>query len=176
MTHIENIKLSVAGEKFVHQSLVRRGYRAELLRRNYPTYDIRTGSARGECMVSVKTSKSSQHVRLGKERAIEQLTRGNFVIALMPFDGQEEITIEPGKCRVLVIPAEVAKADGMKVTEEYYAESKTRKRWGEVIVKGYSSKRSHPQVWAHWIAEFSDAWHLLPPVAAAPDSPPHLEH
>lgn len=155
-------ELGNRGEDFVNGFLARRGYSTTRLGGRFATYDIQVNSTDRPFMVSVKTSRNRQHVRLGSEKSVTRLSAPHFVIAVMPLDAEGDVVLESGKCRVLVIPAEVAKADGLRVTETYFAEDSTRKRWETVIVKGYSRRPIQEETWERWLSNYSDAWHLLP--------------
>lgn len=155
-------ELGNLGEDFVDRLLAGRGYSTTRLGGRFETYDIQVISTDGPFMVSVKTSRNKQHVRLGSEKSVARLAAPHFVIAVLPLDDDGDVALESGKCRVLIIPAEVAKADGLRVTESYFAEDSTRKRWETVMVKGYSRRPIQEETWERWLSDYTDAWHLLP--------------
>ena len=154
------------GEQYALELLEAHGYTARLLRNNYQTYDIEVVGPR-PFLVSVKASKDKQHVRLGAHNSVERLSAGNFVFAFMPTTNSKQIEFRPGGYRLLIVPAEIARKDALAIMRAYREEHPSASSFS-YILKGYSKRRQHPEVWARWAA-FEDAWDLLaqPPAAEA---------
>jgi len=153
----EHQKLGDRGETFALQLLRGRGYSADLLPRNYPTYDIKAAGSKGEFYVSVKTSRTRQHVRLGTRDSVERLSPGNFVFAFLPLQGAE-IDLSSGRYRLLILPADMVKRDSLTIHDTYWAERERTNEYS-VMVKGYDS--SHHATWERWGA-FVDGWREVP--------------
>jgi hypothetical protein len=142
------------------------GYHADLHRVNNPVYDLAV-DASTPFNVSVKASRIQQHVRLGTLRSVTQLSAGNFVFAFMPALGSKVIALTDGGYRLLIIPAEVARDDGIAVRNSYLEHRGLDQTYSySLMVKGYAKREHQVQVWAQW-AKYEDAWHLLPPPKAA---------
>jgi Holliday junction resolvase len=158
--HARAKQLGDEGERLVVELLRSRGYAAELLPTNYPTYDV--VASRGPSMfhVSVKVSREKQHVRLGSRASVMRLSVGNFVFAFLP-DGGPEISLNPPGYRLLIIPAEVAKADSLANHDAYWDERGGDRDAYSVMIKGYERRPAHRAAWERW-QEYRDAWHLLP--------------
>ena len=90
--------LGDAAELFAKALLEDRGYTAQLLQNNYPTYDIEVyGSCR--FLISVKASRSKQHVRLGTRASAGRLGPDGFVFAFMPLLGRSDLALTEGGYR-----------------------------------------------------------------------------
>jgi len=149
--------------EFVAQLLLHeRGYNSDLHRINNPVYDLAV-DASIPFNVSVKASRTKQHVRLGSLRSVMQLQAGNFVFAFMPRLGHKEISLSDGSYRLLIIPAEIAKDDGIAVRNSYLEHRGLDESYNySLMVKGYAKREHQVQVWSQW-AQYENAWHLLPP-------------
>ena len=138
------------------------GYTADLHRINNPVYDISVEATR-HFNVSVKASRTQQHVRLGSLKSVMQLSAGNFVFAFMPALGRKEISLADGGYRLFIIPAEIARDDGIAVRNSYLElKGKDQSYSYSLMVKGYTKREHQVQVWSQW-AQYESAWHLLPP-------------
>ena len=138
-----------------------RGYNADLLRINSPVYDLVVDAAI-PFNVSVKASRTRQHVRLGSLRSVARLSAGNFVFAFLPLIGQREIALAEGRYRLFIIPADVARDDGIATRQSYLQLRGLDEAYSySLMVKGYSKREHQVQVWSRW-AQYEDAWHLLP--------------
>lgn len=154
--------LGDAAEAFAKKLLEARGYAASMLPTNSPTYDLEVA---GNCRfyVSVKASRSRQHVRLGSLSTVQRLQEGSFVFAFMPIPGRGELMIPDGPYRLLIVPGAVARDDSIALHHSYHAARGTDPITGySLIVKGYSRRQHQRDVWARWAA-YEDAWSLLPP-------------
>jgi Holliday junction resolvase len=153
-------QLGDEGERLTVELLKARGYEAELLPTNHPTYDV--VAARGETRfyVSVKVSREKQHVRLGSRASVMRLTAGNFVFAFLPAGGSQ-ISLSPPDYRLLVIPAEVARTDSLFNHDAYWDERGGDRDGYSVMIKGYERRPAHREAWLRWQG-YQDAWHLLP--------------
>ncbi|CBL46581.1 hypothetical protein HDN1F_29980 [gamma proteobacterium HdN1] len=142
--------------------LHQRGYNADLHRTNHPIYDL-VVDASTPFHVSVKASKTQQHVRLGSLNSVSKLSSGNFVFAFMPSLGSKEISISDGGYRLFIIPAEIARDDGIAVRNSYLEHRGLDQSYSySLMVKGYAKREHQVQIWSQW-AQYEDAWHLLPP-------------
>jgi hypothetical protein len=157
----ESRKLGVGGELLAKDLLESRGYTVHLLQVNYRTYDLEV-DASTPFLVSVKTSKKQQHVRLGKLSSVSCLTEGNFVFAFMPAPELKEIVLAHSGYKLLIIPAAIARDDGIAVHNSYIEEKKLDRKYNyDVMVKGYAKRLHQQQVWEKW-SQYNDAWSLLP--------------
>ena len=137
------------------------GYNANLHPVNNPVYDLLVDGT-PQFNVSVKASRTQQHVRLGSLRSVAQLQAGNFVFAFMPTLGQKEISLTDSDYRLLIIPAEVARDDAIAVRNSYLEHRGLDQSYNySLMVKSYARREHQVQVWAKW-AQFENAWHLLP--------------
>lgn len=151
-------ELGDAGEDHVVTLLQARGYRAEKLPANSPTYDVRASINGHEFFVSVKVSREKQHVRLGARTAVLRLVEGNFVFAFMPLVRQEITAFEPEHYQLLILPAALVREDSVPVHDAYWAARGSGTGYS-VMVKGYG--RNHREIWPRWL-QYRDAWRLLP--------------
>ena len=72
-------------EQHTKQLLVQRGYSVRPHPTNFPTYDLFVTSPAGKSFqVSVKASRTTRHVRLGREKSVRGLKNGDFVFAYVP--------------------------------------------------------------------------------------------
>jgi hypothetical protein len=154
-------KLGDEGEEFTVELLRQRGYVATKLRTNYPTYDIHVQAAAYNFYISVKVSRSRQHVRLGCRRSVDRLTPGNFVFAFLPL-APAEIDLSAGRYQLLILPAGKVRAGALRVYDQYWAE-KGKGNGYSVIIKGYDSRQS--KIWNRWLS-YTNAWTQLPSAVA----------
>ena len=158
-------KLGEAGEAEVARVLRSRGYTVREIGGNYPVIDLEVDASR-DFRISVKTSASKRHVRLGSTASISQLRDSDFVFAIMPQVGGEALSPELKDYDLWIIPGGVARADALWVHETYLAlPSRTgaeRSGSAGVLVKSYSSRPSQREVWERW-ARYAGAWSVLPP-------------
>lgn len=161
MPSVGSHDLGVDGELLAKSLLESRGYTVRQLRVNYWTYDLEV-DASTPFWVSVKTSKKKQHVRLGRLSSVSRLTEGNFVFAFMPALGLKEIVFADQGYKLLIVPAAVAKDDGIAIHNSYIEEKKLDQNYNyDVMVKGYAKRLHQQQVWKKW-SEYQDKWSLLP--------------
>lgn len=138
-----------------------RGYNADLHRINNPVYDLAV-DASTPFNVSVKASRTQQHVRLGSLRSVRQLQPGNFIFAFMPSLERKEISLSAGGYRLFIIPAEIARDDGIAVRNSYLEHRGLDQSYSySLMVKGYAKREHQVQVWSQWL-QYEDAWHVLP--------------
>jgi hypothetical protein len=147
------------GERFAARLLRERGYEVNFLPTNYKSYDLQVRRGEREFLVSVKVSQHKQHVRLGSRSSVSALTEGHFVFAFLPA-GKRAVALQDGGYRLLIVPAEIARDDGLGIHDSYCAEKGIDKSFS-VMVKGYSTHPRHTSVWPRWLT-YSDAWRLLP--------------
>jgi hypothetical protein len=158
--HARAKQLGDEGERLVVDLLRSRGYAAELLPTNYPTYDVVASRGQARFHISIKVSREKQHVRLGSRASVMRLSAGNFLFAFLP-DGAPEISLSPPRYRLLIIPAEVAKTDSLVNHDAYWDERGGDRDAYSVMIKGYERRPAHRTVWERWQG-YRDAWHLLP--------------
>ena len=142
------------------------GYNADLHRINNPVYDLAVNACT-PFNVSVKASRTQQHVRLGSLASVMQLSAGHFVFAFMPLLGRKEISLADGHYRLFIIPAEIARDDAIAVRNSYLEHRGLDQSYAySLMVKGYAKRAHQVQVWSQWM-QFENAWHLLPPPQVA---------
>ena len=153
-----------AGEVLAADLLGQRGYQVELIGGNYPVVDLIV-RGKPEFRVSVKTSRTKYHVRLGRDTSLAQLRDNDFVFALLPTVPNGEIGFAPGKFRTLILPGRMVREDGLAIHNAYLQgklkNGGTPSGSAGVMVKGYSRKPIHQQTWSKWMT-FEDRWDLLP--------------
>ncbi len=149
--------LGDAGEELALQLLINRGYRASRLPVNAPTYDLEVSQAGGDFRVSVKVSRTKQHVRLGARSSVDRLGAGNFVFAFLPNAGNDEIRLTNGGYSLLILPADLVRDESLAIHDAYWAAR------GRPDGSGYSVQISHrhQSVWIRW-KRFAFAWNVLP--------------
>jgi hypothetical protein len=150
-------KLGDAGEALSLALLTERGYRAELLGPNYPTYDLIVHSQVGAFFVSVKVARKRQHLRLGSRWSVERLGAGNFIFAFLARDSSE-VDLESRDYKLLILPALEVRQYALKVHDEYWA-AKGKVDGFSVMVKAYDLR--HISQWNRW-SQYEEAWGLLP--------------
>lgn len=150
--------LGSAGERHAAELLSSRGYAVQALPTNAPTYDLHATRNGASFLVSVKVSRDKQHVRLGSRSSVARLTKGNFIFAFLPRPGFELAALDETEYTLLILPAELAKEDSLRVHDEYWA-AKGGGQSYSVMVKGYG--RHHKDMWPNWLS-YANAWHLLP--------------
>lgn len=151
------------GEAHVAELLRRRGYRVQEIGGNFPTVDLLVEHP-VKFRVSVKTSASRPHVRLGREVSLARLRDEDFVFAIFPRNGIS-FDLSEGCYRLLIIPGRVAREGGLEV-HRAYLQNKSKDGGSVdgsagVIVKGYSKKPLQQAVWTHWLT-YEDCWESLP--------------
>jgi|GEM_PF-3211824 len=151
-------QLGDLGENHAADLLRSRGYDVEKLPVNAPTYDLRVTGEDAEFFVSVKVSRTKQHVSIGSRASVSRLSSGNFVLAFMPREVPEITNLDPLQYRLLILPAELVRDDSLKVHDAYWA-PKGGDAGYRVMVKGYGSH--HKQMWPVWVGH-TEAWHQLP--------------
>lgn len=156
---ITSKQLGDDGERHTCELLRARGYVADLLPVNAKTYDIRASRGEAEFLISVKVSREKQHVRLGARRSVLGLEAGNFVFAYLPLHGQEIASLASQQYTLLILPADLARTDGLSVHDAYWIERNRDPNIFSVMVKGYG--RHHREMWPRWL-QYRDAWSLLP--------------
>lgn len=155
MVHI----LGDLGEVFAKHLLEKRGYRVTHLGGNYPVIDLEV-RASSDFRVSVKTSRSKRHVRMGRESSISQLGDDDFMFAFMPKVGAEDIDLDGGRYDLLILPGAVAREGGLFVHHAYLAGRASTGSFG-VTVKGESRRAAQIKVWSEF-QDYFDRWDLLP--------------
>lgn len=164
-----NKPLGDQGEATAARLLRERGYSVREIGGNFPVIDlIVTGES--EFRVSVKTSASKQHVRMGRESSVARLLDQDFVFAFMPATALP-LDLSSGIFRLFILPGRTARCDALHVHQTYLA---TRSRDGEdrtgvsgIIVKGYSRRPAQAETWKRW-QFFENRWDLLPKACTEP--------
>lgn len=155
--------LGDAGEVLATQLLEARGYPVRLIGGNYPVIDLEV-HAQKPFRVSVKTSATKRHVRMGREASLAQLRDDDFMFAFMPPEGAAYIDIDAGRYELLILPGEVAREGGMFVHRTYLDGRDVSGSFG-VTVKSESRRPPQVETWRRFVT-FRDRWDLLPPPAA----------
>lgn len=161
---LTDAQLGKHGEAFACKLLEERGYTVEFLPTNHPTYDLNVRSADQSFLVSVKVSRTKQHVRLGQRQSVLRLCSGNFVFAFVPQLGGQIDTLDTSPHELLILPAEQVCADSLAIHDSYWAERSKDPNIFSVMVKGYD--RYGRPTWSKW-QQYSRAWHLLPSSSTA---------
>lgn len=107
------------GEAFVANLLRARGYMVREIGGNFPVIDLEVEGAR-PFRVSVKTSMSKRHIRLGREASVAQLRDTDFLFALMPRTGDAGLDLGTGAYDLLIVPGAVAREDALHVHRTYF--------------------------------------------------------
>lgn len=152
-------QLGSDGEDYALESLRTRGYKVRKLPANTATYDLAVEHANGDFLVSVKVSRTKQHVRLGTRDSVLRLSKGNFLFAYMPTPGCEIEHLSSTPHVLLILPAEIARSDSLLIHDKYWEDKGRKPDAFSVMVKGYGSH--HREMWPQWM-QFQNAWHLLP--------------
>jgi hypothetical protein len=158
MTRITSKELGNAGEEHTLQLLAAKGYGANKLPVNAPTYDIEVSRGGMRFFVSVKVSRDKQHVRLGARNSVLRLGAGNFLFAYLPPSGQELSSLASPHT-LLILPAAMVKEDSLAIHDAYWIKREKDPNIFGVMVKGYGGH--HREMWPRWLG-YRDAWHLLP--------------
>lgn len=151
-------ELGDIGERHASELLISRGYNVDALPTNAPTYDLEASRKNSSFFVSVKVARDKQHVRLGARNSVARLSEGNFVFAFLPKQDAELSSLEMGTYTLLILPAEIARQDSLRVHDVYWEAKGTGASYS-VMVKGYG--RHHKDIWPKWMS-YADAWQLLP--------------
>lgn len=151
-------KLGDDGEELAVSLLGSRGYTAELLSKNFPTYDIQASGESNDFLVSVKVARLHQHLRLGSRNSVSRLSDGNFILAFLA-NPSSEVDLVPGGYRLLILPAAEVRDYALSVHDAYWA-AKGKADGFSVMIKAYDPR--HIDVWQRWTASYQDAWHQLP--------------
>lgn len=158
-----NKELGDLGEKFSAKLLQERGFNVEHLGGNYPVVDLLVAGS-SSFRVSVKTSLSKQHVRLGKEKSVSSLQNTDFVLAFLPPIGTL-LDFDSNAYRTLILPGMMARNDAIHVHRSYLAKKSNtgldRSGNAGILIKGYSRRVEQVETWKRWM-EFEDRWDILP--------------
>jgi len=164
-----NRKLGKEGQEFAREILQKRGYRVMECSPSYKAVNLEVEGCDKSFRISVKTSRTRRHVRLGQVSSVECLRDDDFVFAFMPLEDGIEILFRDGEYDLWIIPGKKAREDGLRVHDSWMSEPKRdgtlRSTTFGVTVKGYSQRSIQKQVWDKWRLNFHQAWHLLPPAS-----------
>lgn len=156
-------ELGDRGEALAVQLLTKRGYQVNHVGGNYPVVDLLISCSR-PFRVSVKTSGSKQHVRLGTEKSVSNLRDDDFLMAFLPRPSGE-FDLSNGVYRILIIPGLVARTDALHVHHRYLAlrgsSGANHSGTAGIMVKGYSRRPDQVEAWKRWLT-FEERWDLLP--------------
>lgn len=151
--------LGEAGEVCAAQLLEARGYRVRHIGGNYPTIDLEV-DASTPFRVSVKTSATKRHVRMGRQTSLAQLRDNDFLFAFMPPVGSGEINLDTGHYDLLILPGDVAREGGLYVHRTYVEGREATGSFG-VTVKSESRRGPQVETWQRFVA-YANRWDLLP--------------
>lgn len=150
-------QLGDLGEAHAARLLRERGFEVTELEVNAPTYDLEVRRGSRSFFVSVKVSRSKQHVSLGSRKSVSRLTQGNFVFAFIPKAANEISEMVPSEYTLLILPADEVREESLRVHDAYWAARGGDKGY-RVMVKGYGSH--HREIWPRWM-RYADAWSQL---------------
>ena len=156
---LTDAQLGKHGEEYASQLLRSRGYAVAFLSTNAPTYDLKVSTPDTTFFVSVKVSRTKQHVRLGQRKSVLGLIEGNYVFAFSPPAGGTIESLESSPFELLILPAERVRTESLAIHDAYWAERSRDPNIFSVIVKGYD--RYGRPTWNNW-QQYQAAWHLLP--------------
>lgn len=161
-------------ERFAAGLLSGRGYSVEDLnatRRNHPFFDLRCEGADSSFLVSVKSGWSpNRQVRLGSPHILAQFPDEAFFLILMPAQKGEELRLERGGYVSMIVPGKAAKDDAL-AAHYHYASYYPGSIDHSVMIKDKidrSPLTRSGSVFHSWMAQYLDAWHLLPRPASKP--------
>ena len=165
MTRLSDSELGKHGEEFTARLLQAQGYGVEFLSTNAPTYDLKFSTGSESFLVSVKVSRTKQHVRLGQRKSVLGLIDKNFVFAYSPKSADEIQNLNLSPYQLLIIPGEIARTDSLLIHDAYWAERSRDPNIFSVIVKAYD--RYGRSTWQNW-QQYNSAFNLLPaPIGAS---------
>lgn len=175
LVHTRNERLNKVlgdqGEAFAARLLRARGYKVREIGGNYPVIDLEVSGSE-DFRVSVKTSRSKRHVRLGSESSVSQLLDTDFVFAFMPKAADHELELEDGQYDLWIVPGAIARKDALWVHRTYLEESsaagKARSGTAGILVKSYSRRPPQREVWGRWEC-YLEKWSGLPPALTPRD-------
>ena len=158
-------ELGEAGEHLALTYLLNRGYAARHIGGNNPIFDIAVDGSK-PFRVSVKTSGSRLHVRLGQLHMLRQMRDDDIVVALLPTCDNQPLDLRAGRHLVLVAPGKIAREDGLAVSEAWLAgttrDGRPRSPSAGAMLKFYKKSGLHPGIWRRWQA-YNNNWSVLPP-------------
>jgi hypothetical protein len=156
---LTDAQLGKHGEEYAYRLLRDRGYSAEFLPTNAPTYDLKVSTPDTTFFVSVKVSRTKQHVRLGQRKSVLGLTEGNYVFAFSPPTGGTIESLDMSPFELFILPAERVRTESLAIHDAYWSERSRDPNIFSVIVKGYD--RYGRPTWKNW-QQYQAAWQLLP--------------
>jgi hypothetical protein len=153
-----------AGEARVAALLRGRGYDVTEIGGNFPTIDLVVHGS-SNFRVSVKTSASKRHVRLGTPKSVSALLDSDFVFAFMPKIGDPTIDLDGGRYDIWIVPGSIARADALWVHQTYLdvrvGEASSSSGNAGILVKSYSRRGPQVETWRRWEG-YLDRWDVLP--------------
>jgi hypothetical protein len=161
--------LGVHAEALAAELLGNRGYDVRNLnerRANYPTYDLEVTGRATTFRVSVKARSTEWQINVGKERAVERLSNDSFVMAFLPSEHRQPISLRDHRYRLLIVPGNVARDEGLHQHRVYLSTPKRdgtpRSPSAGVIVKWNGVTEVNRATFRRWLADYEEAWHVLP--------------
>lgn len=157
------MQLGDEGEEYACELLRARGWTTRRLGLS-KLVDIEASRDGRTVFISVKTSRTKQHARLGPLSIVRQFRDEHVYMILLPAEKLGAIQLSPGGYKLLIVPGRMAREDALYVTETYLSEPKRdgtrRKDTGSVMVKGYSTRPVQKEAWARWLM-FQERWDIL---------------
>jgi hypothetical protein len=146
-----------------------RGYEVRNLnerRPNYPTYDLETTGADSTFRISVKARRNVWQINVGKEPAVRRLADDSYVMAFMPEEHGTEIDLDAGRYKLLIVPGNIAREEGLHIHHIYLASPKRdgtpRSPNAGIIVKVNGVTEANRETFRRWLETYEDAWSILP--------------
>ena len=164
----DTVEIGDSGEEVVRQLLEARQFDVEMLKRNYPTYDLVARKDNQEVWVSVKTCRNkNRHLRIGKKESLEKLKDQDVMICLLPVEKDKEINLDGGEFELWIIPGPVAREEGIAVYERYHR-GKPLDHQGRKYPVMIKDKNDAPTgrsisgaTFHRWSKKYKDNWELF---------------
>ena len=97
---------------------------------------------------------------------MQRLSDDSYLMAFMPEKHGAAIDLATGRYKLLIIPGDVARTDGLRIHHLYLASPKrdgtARSPNAGIIVKVNGVTEENRKTFQHWLASYEDAWSTLP--------------
>jgi hypothetical protein len=157
-----------SGEEVVRRLLEERQFDVEMLKRNYPTYDLIAQKNNGQVWISVKTCRNDKrHLRIGKKESLEKLKDQDVMICLLPVEKGKEIDLDGGDFEIWIIPGHIAREEGVAVYEHYHRGTPLdhQGRSYPVMIKDKNDAPNGRSIsgatFHRWSQKYKDNWELF---------------
>jgi hypothetical protein len=156
------------GELLVKNLLENRFFEVEMLRRNYPTYDLIARKNGTEVWVSVKTCRDKKrNLRIGKTNILEKLRDEDVMICLLPSEKGVDIDLDGDNYELWIVPGNIARKEGIAIHEHYHKETPIDhpSRNNPVMVKDKLDNTNGRSIagaaFYRWAEKYKDNWNHL---------------